>query len=816
VGVGFIAAFASAALAQRISPAPSCALSPQIGTYPSPPLTYPMTSDRYAVRYSVNGGAFTNAQVYISYYGGSNSSPFLPFSGYSATTSLSFASIPVQAGAAVQLRITKLWGAPFVAGDHLSVRPGAKGITATLEADGTALITRNTANDFAGEQFVLWWNRGSDGGAVEAMAFYLDPPYTRPTGSNVKVVMSSSDLNGDLSAFDTLDIEGVLAVPPRPGTAPVPSGAVAFNVPANIANIFLGPGAWLQGKLHFLQTGLGKQRKVYGTGVLDVSRFEYDLRFCDATTPYPDQSYGAISLDPNPKPDKFVLDGIVIADQNLYATDLLSNSTVNNVKDLGWNGNNDGFELGVNTVVSNVFIRSGDDSLKVWRSSVKVSNATVWQDYNGGVVNLGWYKDSPGDGGLIDGLYVIKTDWQTPTAPSWNWTGLNDQNNGVFVSLMVPGTSFGFTQPSLFRNIFIDDPPQVLFSLKILPPRCSEGGVPAPCAPVTLTDMSVLDLRIENLFSPTSVVANSIGFETLPVGYTLGSSPAGVPLPFTLAGNMNVTMTNVMLTPPNGTATALTSANAATLGKLITNGSNVNLTYAAGPIVSSVVSDANFAAGGPIASGSWVALFGSNLAPEGDSRRWNTSTEIVSGKFPTSLDGTSVTVNGKAAAVEFISPSQVNIQPPDDSAVGPVQVVVTTPAGDSNAFTVDYATFAPGLFPAATPYIVAQHADNSYVTSEAPAKPGEVIVLWGTGFGPAKPAVPAEQVFASSNPLANNVTVTIAGQPAQVDFAGVVGAGLVQINVHVPPIISNGDSPVIATVGGVPSQTTANLISIHN
>jgi len=58
-----------------------------------------------------------------------------------------------------------------------------------------------------------------------------------------------------------------------------------------------------------------------------------------------------------------------------------------------------------------------------------------------------------------------------------------------------------------------------------------------------------------------------------------------------------------------------------------------------------------------------------------------------------------------------------------------------------------YATFAPGLFPAAAPYIVAQHADNSYVTGAAPAKPGEVIILWGTGFGPANPAVPAGQVF---------------------------------------------------------------------
>jgi uncharacterized protein (TIGR03437 family) len=145
-----------------------------------------------------------------------------------------------------------------------------------------------------------------------------------------------------------------------------------------------------------------------------------------------------------------------------------------------------------------------------------------------------------------------------------------------------------------------------------------------------------------------------------------------------------------------------------------------------------------------------------------------------------------------------------------------VQVVATTPAGVSNSFTINYAKFAPGLFTAAAPYIVAQHADYSYVTTTAPATPGEVIILWGTGFGPADPAVPSRQVLSGASPLANAVTLTIGGQPAAVDFAGVIAAGLVQINVHVPSGIKNGDAGVIAEVGGVSTQTTANMISIHN
>jgi hypothetical protein len=86
------------------------------------------------------------------------------------------------------------------------------------------------------------------------------------------------------------------------------------------------------------------------------------------------------------------------------------------------------------------------------------------------------------------------------------------------------------------------------------------------------------------------------------------------------------------------------------------------------PTITGVVNDATFTTGGGISPDSWLAIFGTNLAPAGDSRKWNEGTEIINGKLPISLDGTSVTLNGKPATVEFIQPSQVNIQAPDDTA----------------------------------------------------------------------------------------------------------------------------------------------------
>lgn len=278
-------------------------------------------------------------------------------------------------------------------------------------------------------------------------------------------------------------------------------------------------------------------------------------------------------------------------------------------------------------------------------------------------------------------------------------------------------------------------------------------------------------------------------------------------------------------TPPAtdvGTVTLYAAGEAVTGADVVTGTetylATLQLSPVAPPAITGVVSDAGFAS--PVAAGSWVAIFGSNLAPAGDSRPWNPATEIVNAELPLSLDGTFVTVNGKSAVVEYISPSQINVQLPDDDALGPVPVVVTTAgAGASASFTAIYAQFAPGLFSAAAPYVIAQHADNSYVTPASPAKPGEAIILWGTGFGPADPPVPAGRMFSGANPLANPVTATLGGQPASILFAGVVAAGLVQINVQVPAGISSGDAPLVLSIGGVSTPMSApaagNLIPIQ-
>lgn len=77
-------------------------------------------------------------------------------------------------------------------------------------------------------------------------------------------------------------------------------------------------------------------------------------------------------------------------------------------------------------------------------------------------------------------------------------------------------------------------------------------------------------------------------------------------------------------------------------------------------------------------------------------------------------------------------------------------------------------------------------AARRFATNRCPVKPGEVIILYGTGFGSTDPPVPSGQVFTGAAPTADPVVATIGGVDAKVQFAGISSSGLYQLNVVVP------------------------------
>jgi protocatechuate 3,4-dioxygenase, beta subunit len=216
------------------------------------------------------------------------------------------------------------------------------------------------------------------------------------------------------------------------------------------------------------------------------------------------------------------------------------------------------------------------------------------------------------------------------------------------------------------------------------------------------------------------------------------------------------------------------------------------------------------------ASGSWVTLFGSALATT--TRTW-AAADIVNGRLPEALDGVSVRINNQPASIYYVSPTQVNVLAPEATTDGDTQVTVTNAAGTSDPVTVTFQRFSPGFFQFPGENIAAVRSNGALVAATGsidgaatvPARPGETILLYGTGFGPTSPAYAANQVIPSPAPTTNSVRVQIHNQLVPVAFAGLVSPGLYQFNVTVPDL-PNGDYPVTAEVAGV---RTAKMVKLR-
>ncbi len=227
------------------------------------------------------------------------------------------------------------------------------------------------------------------------------------------------------------------------------------------------------------------------------------------------------------------------------------------------------------------------------------------------------------------------------------------------------------------------------------------------------------------------------------------------------------------------------------------------------PIVSEggIVNNASFAASpAPVAPGSIAAIFGTGL---NDGSQVLSSAFGTDGRLVTSLGGTSVTVGGVAAPMFYSTSSQVGIQIPFELAgqtSAPVQVTVR--GQTSPPRTVNLTGVKPGLFTVSQDgrgMAICVHSDGvTVVTAQNPARPGEIIIFYGTGFGPLTPALRTGEPSVGNQ--AAVPTVTIDGLSAQVVFSGAAPGfvGLNQLNVTVPGLArANSADPVVLSINGV-------------
>jgi uncharacterized protein (TIGR03437 family) len=232
-------------------------------------------------------------------------------------------------------------------------------------------------------------------------------------------------------------------------------------------------------------------------------------------------------------------------------------------------------------------------------------------------------------------------------------------------------------------------------------------------------------------------------------------------------------------------------------------------------IPGSVVNGATYLEGG-LVPGSWALVKGSNLSNV--TRVWESADFARLGNnLPISLNGTSVNVNGMAAAVYYVSPGQVNFQVPYGVS-GTISVQVFSNGVGSNIVTGAATGSAPGIFPIAaneTNYAAGVFLDGTIVgdPSMSPsfrkATPGDVVQLL------LPPWFRNRRVCRSSRKSISGMSVSVAigSVTFTADAVALVAVGEFQINITVPQEFANlpeGNYPVTFSVNGVSSPATIN------
>jgi uncharacterized protein (TIGR03437 family) len=224
-------------------------------------------------------------------------------------------------------------------------------------------------------------------------------------------------------------------------------------------------------------------------------------------------------------------------------------------------------------------------------------------------------------------------------------------------------------------------------------------------------------------------------------------------------------------------------------------------------VAEGVSNSATFKAGG-ISPGEIVSVYGGpgvSLGPSTPVGLQLTSAGLVSSQ----LGGTQVMIGGVAAALTYVSSSQVNaVVPYEVAGQTSTQIDVIVQGKPTNSVTVPVAAASPGIF-------VITNPDGTVNSASNPVSSSGYLVLYGTGEGQTTPAGVDGGVNTTVFPKPNlPVTVQIGSQTAPVLYAGAAPdfvAGVLQVNVTIPSGVT-GTVPMQLNIGAASISTT---VSIH-
>lgn len=215
-----------------------------------------------------------------------------------------------------------------------------------------------------------------------------------------------------------------------------------------------------------------------------------------------------------------------------------------------------------------------------------------------------------------------------------------------------------------------------------------------------------------------------------------------------------------------------------------------------------------------LSPGGLVSILGSHLTGPSLSTNYGPTAS-----YPTTVASTSVTFNGIAAPLLYVSPNQINaIVPFALAGQKSLQVAIQRFDQVSNTFTLPLQDTSPAIFTATQSgfgqgAILQKGSDGqfTYNSSTNPAAAGSALEIFATGAGvwtpPAQSDVGLYGGFFTTQP----VLVTVEGQPAKILYAGTQGKqsiwSILQVNIELPAGLGPGPQPVVLTIGGNGNST---------
>ena len=205
------------------------------------------------------------------------------------------------------------------------------------------------------------------------------------------------------------------------------------------------------------------------------------------------------------------------------------------------------------------------------------------------------------------------------------------------------------------------------------------------------------------------------------------------------------------------------------------------------------------------------SIYGADLYLNG------TASASANAQVPNQLGGLSVLIGITPAGLLYVSNNQINILIPNSLAPGNFALRVIRDGVSSKSVPITLQETAPGLFNGPTGFVAATHADGSALTVNSPALPGEIVVLYGTGFGRTWPDPSDRAIAPGAGPIMHGADFRflLDGNPidpALVQYVGLAPgyAGLYQINVRLPDSV--GANPEVrVTVAGAVSAPGVRL-----